>query len=113
MVSQDKGRGPGVNIPELAAQMMKDPKLAAQIRQRAEEYASDVKATWPTDDRTVPDSGDFSHKSPGDAFVVIHTEGADGRPVSIVEARHPYAAAHQARTGAFTKAAGSNFNERW
>lgn len=104
---------PGVDLEALVKQIMQDPALAQKVNKRAEDYRSDVLATWPTEDKTVKDSGDFSHKKPGKAFVVVNTTAKDGRPVSIVEVRHPHAVAHQARTGAFTKAAGKTFNERW
>lgn len=97
----------------LVEQIVNDPKLEQVVNKRAEEYLSDVKATWPTSDKTVPDTANFSHEQSGEVFNITLTESEDGRPVAIFEARHPYAAAHQARTGAFTKAAGKTFNEEW
>lgn len=93
-----------------------DPAFQAAMREAAEKTMEYMKIGWPQSigDELTEDSKNFSHTGDHSKVFELHElVGEDGRPIWLISVNHPYAAAHQARTGAFTKAikaAGYNIN---
>lgn len=90
------------SVDQLVQAIMADPKLSQALEEIAEDYVDVVKQTWPDSigNETTPQT----NKS--EVFEVVPSDRSGDRPWVHVHVNHPYAVAHQARTGAFTKAAG-------
>ena len=69
------------------------PQVTAGVHEAAQRVEKLMRASWP---------GDRGDKD--DIFQINSHIGADGRPVDVILVKHPTALAHQARTGAFSKA---------
>lgn len=102
--------------PQFFEQLYQDPAFRAAMREAAEKAMEYMKIGWPSSigDELTDDSENFSHTGHHEKVFEIHElEGEDGRPICLMSVNHPYAVAHQAKTGAFTqaiKAAGFNIN---
>lgn len=107
----------GVHLSdEFFDKLYQDPAFRAAMREAAEETMRYMKIGWPSSigDELAEDSENFSHTGDHSKVFELHElVGEDGRPIWLISVNHPYAVAHQARTGAFTKAikaAGYNIN---
>lgn len=98
MASQDKE----FSIDDLVKQINSDPKLHGHLGQIAEEYVAVVRQTWPD---SIGDKTTKQTRTP-EVFEIVPSDQSGNRPYVHVHVNHPYAVAHQARTGAFTKSAG-------
>lgn len=99
MASRDKE----FSVDDLVQQVMADPKLHEQLEQVAEDYVDVVKRTWP---KSIGNKTDKWTRAPN-VFEIVESDRSGNRPYVHVHVNHAYALAHQARTGAFTKAASS------
>lgn len=99
MVSRDKE----FSVDDLVKQIMADPKLHEQLEQVGHDYVGVVRATWPA---SIGNRTTAQTRKP-EVFEVVPSDLSGNRPYVHVHVNHPYALAHQARTGAFTKAAAS------
>lgn len=89
------------NVDALVQQIMDDPELHDHLKKIGDDYVDVVKATWP---KSIGDNPTPQSRAER-VFEVIPTDRSGNRPYVHVHVNHPYAVAHQARTGAFTKAA--------
>lgn len=99
MASPDKD-GSTFSVDALVKEILKDPKLGEAIEEVGEKYLDYVKATWPKSAAATTPTTRTS-----EVFELVKTDRSGKRPWVHVHVNHPYAVAHQARTGAFTKAA--------
>lgn len=90
------------SVDQLVQAIMADPKLSQALEEIGHDYVDVVKQTWP--DSIGNETTRKTNKS--EVFEVVPSNKSGDRPYVHVHVNHPYAVAHQARTGAFTKAAG-------
>lgn len=95
-------QGKEFEVDDLVKMINSDPELHGYLQQIAEDYVDVVKQTWP--DSIGNETTKQTNKS--EVFEVVPSDRSGDRPWVHVHVNHPYAVAHQARTGAFTKAAG-------
>ncbi|GFK19276.1 hypothetical protein [Corynebacterium glutamicum] len=91
------------DINDLVEKILADPALDDLLMDVAEDFVDVVKATWPKS--IGNETTKWSVKD--EVFEIVPTDSSGRRPWVHVHVNHPYAVAHQARTGAFTKAAES------
>lgn len=77
--------------------LLSDPALRAAVQSAAESIVRKMQAAWPEGAKDPPMSGVT------EVFEVRDYEMADGRPSAWILVNHPYAAAHEAKTGFITK----------
>lgn len=90
------------SVDQLVQMIIADPKLSKHLEEIAEDYVEVVKQTWPDSigDKTTAQINKTK------VFELVKPDDSGDRPWVHVHVNHPYAVAHQARTGAFTKSAG-------
>lgn len=91
------------NLDALVAQINADPKLHAALLDVAREYGAVVRQTWP---KSIGDQTTRQTRKQS-VFEIVPSHLRGKRPWVHFNVNHPWALAHQARTGAFTKAAAS------
>jgi len=94
--------GKEFSVDQLVQAIMSDPKLAQALEEIGHDYVDVVRQTWPKS--IGNETTKKTRKS--EVFEVVPSNRSGERPYVHVHVNHPYAVAHQARTGAFTKAAG-------
>lgn len=89
------------SIDDVVQAILADPKLGEALVEVGEDYIKLVQETWPDSigDKTTPQI------NKDEVFELVKPDDSGDRPWVHVHVNHPYAVAHQARTGAFTKAA--------
>lgn len=100
MASQGEGN---LNLDALVAKISADPKLHDALLDVANKFEGVVRQTWPTSIGDAP----TRQTRKATVFEVVPSNLKGARPWVHFNVNHPYALAHQARTGAFTKAAAS------
>lgn len=98
MASQDKQ----FEVDDLVQAIIADPKLPQALEEIGHDYVDVVKQTWPS---SIGNETTRQTRKP-EVFEVVPSDRSGKRPWVYVHVNHPYAVAHQARTGAFTKSAG-------
>lgn len=83
--------------PDAFKALMQDPAIKATVQAAAESIVTKMQAAWPAG-AEEPTMGGVS-----EVFEVRDYEMADGRPSAWILVNHPYAAAHEAKTGFITK----------
>lgn len=94
--------GKEFSVDQLVQAIMADPKLSNYLEEIAEDYVEVVKQTWP---KSIGNETTRQTRK-SEVFEVVPSDRSGDRPYVHVHVNHPYAVAHQARTGVFTKAAG-------
>src|SRR5699024_1079185 len=89
-------------VDQLVQAIMADPKLPQALEEIGHDYVDVIKQTWPKS--IGNETTKKTRKS--EVFEVVPSNKSGDRPWVHVHVNHPYAVAHQARTGAFTKGAG-------
>lgn len=86
-------------------QMANSPQVVEATKSAAEQIRDMVMATWPKSigNDAAADTEKFKHILYHQVFVIMQHQWLDKRPVFYLLINHPYAVAHQARTGAITK----------
>lgn len=97
MASGDKP----LSTDDVVQAIMDDPKLSQALEDIAQDYVDVVKTTWPDSIGNETDAWTEADK----VFEIVESDRSGNRPWWHVHVNHAYALAHQARTGAFTKAA--------
>lgn len=93
--------------PAAFEKLANSPQVVEKLDEVAADFVRLLQAGWPDSigDQTAKDTEKFQHEEHDRVFVVVKTKRRDGRPVRVVLINHPYAVAHQAKTGFVTQAA--------
>lgn len=102
MTTSENGKST-FSIDALVAKIKEDPKLHDALLGVARDLENVVRQTWPTSIGDEP----TRQTRKATVFEVVPSNLKGARPWVRFNVNHPYALAHQARTGAFTKAAAS------
>lgn len=77
--------------------LLRDPALRAAVESAAESVVNKMRAAWPQG------ANGPTMEGVSEVFEVRGHEMADGRPSAWILVAHPYAVAHEAKTGFITK----------
>lgn len=103
MTTSDKAQ---FHAGDLFKGLIKDENLPRVVEGAAGDVQKIIRATWPKSigDEPAKPTEKFATEAPK-VFTLTNAKFEDGRPVTFININHPYAVAHQAKTGAVTKAA--------